>query len=368
MLSGAQALLIALKKWIKRLNQSEDLGEQKSVIRDLSRVIRLAQKNIPVIPCRESKRRIKKPVNTDFIDTSRVHFAKSEVSLKPDKATKSLPMSAESVTTSPRPQEHKSDTPLEEQPRLPALKLSKKSWLNPTPPSPLKKILHLPPTSSADLTNRDSVRLLLNTKKHTINLLNTELGDALAAFSRDEDDDSTLVIREECPPKKSKKNFEAKPELFVEESEEVYQDGDYVYPSLDLSDEEEYKKSHMSGATSSKADTLWSPKIRVKKGGPVSGAAGSRPVRENAKKKEVELSLKFASARLNMKKKLKKTNVSKQKATRETRDKSVSVTSSSNSVSVTSSSMSKTIPVVKRLKKGEMTAKQRLGKKLGLKF
>lgn len=362
MLSGAQALLIALKKWIKRLSQSEALSEQKSVIRDLSRVIRLAQKNIPVIPCRESKRRIKKPVNRDFIDTSRVHFAKSEVSLKPDKDTKSLSMTAESVMTSPRPQEHKRDTTLEEQPRLPALKLSKKTWLNPTPPSPLKKLSHLPPTSSADLTNRDSVRLLLNTKKNTINLLNTELGDALAAFSKDEDDDSTLVISEQCPPKKRKTIFEAKQEqLFTEESEEVYQDGDYVYPSLDVSDEEEYRKSPMSAATSSKADTLWSPKIRVKKGGPVSGAVGSRPVRENAKKKEVELSLKFASARLNMKKKLKKTCVAKQKATRETRDKSLSVTSSSTP-------MSKTIPVVKRLKKGEMTAKQRLGKKLGLKF
>ena len=90
MISGAQALLIALKKWTKRINKGdEDSNEKKSVIRDLSKVIRLAQKNIPVTPCRESKRRVKKPMNADFIDTSRVHFAKSEVSVKPAKtATK----------------------------------------------------------------------------------------------------------------------------------------------------------------------------------------------------------------------------------------------------------------------------------------
>merc|ERR1712037_299115 len=249
----------------------------------------------------------------------------------------------------------------EEQPRLPALKLSKKTWLNPTPPSP---------TSSADLTNRDSVRLLLNTKKNTINLLNTELGDAMGAFSRDEDADSPLVISEERPTtKKNKTNFEAKKErLLVEESGgEVYQDGgDYVYPSLEMSDDEEYGRSVTTAMTSSKGDTLWSPKVRVKKGGgTASGTAGSRPARENAKKKEVELSLKLASERLNMKKKQKKTkvNVTKQKTLGEVEDKSLPGTSSSSCTLVP-----KAFPLPKRLKKGEMTAKQRLGKKLGLKF
>jgi len=379
LLSGAQALLIALKKWIKRVSQNEeDSSEQKTVIRDLSRVIRLAQKNIPVTPCRESKRRVKKPVNTDFIDTSRVNFAKSEVSLKPDKTNaKGSSKAAVSATTlkhssSPRRQEQ---CKLEEQPRLPALKLSKKTWLNPTPPSPPKKLKLLhptppPPTSSADLTNRDSVRLLLNTKKNTINLLNTELGDALAAFSRDEDADSPLVISEERPTtKKNKTNFEAKKErLLVEESGgEVYQDGgDYVYPSLEMSDDEEYGRSVTTAMTSSKGDTLWSPKVRVKKGGgTASGTAGSRPARENAKKKEVELSLKLASERLNMKKKQKKTkvNVTKQKTLGEVEDKSLPGTSSSSCTLVP-----KAFPLPKRLKKGEMTAKQRLGKKLGLKF
>ena len=365
--------MIALKKWIKRVSQNEeDSSEQKTVIRDLSRVIRLAQKNIPVTPCRESKRRVKKPVNTDFIDTSRVNFAKSEVSLKPDKTNaKGSSKAAVSATTlkhssSPRRQEQ---CKLEEQPRLPALKLSKKTWLNPTPPSPPKKLKLLhptppPPTSSADLTNRDSVRLLLNTKKNTINLLNTELGDALAAFSRDEDADSPLVISEERPTTKNKKaNFEAKKErLLVEESgEEVYQDGDYVYPSLEMSDDEEYGRSVTTGMTSSKRDTLWSPKVRVKKGGSTaSGAAGSRPARENAKKKEVELSLKFASERLT-KKKQKKTKVTKKKTHGDVGEESVPGTSSCTLVP-------KAFPLAKRLKKGEMTAKQRLGKKLGLKF
>lgn len=373
MLSGAQALLIALKKWTKRISQSEaESSEQKAVIRDLSRVIRLAQKNIPVTPCRESKRRIKKPVNTDFIDTSRVHFAKSEVSLKPAKtAAKGSSQSAVSATSlkhsqSLRRQEQQN---LEKQPRLPALKLSKKTWLNPTPPSPAKKLKLLhptppPPTSSADLTNRDSVRLLLNTKKNTINLLNTELGDALAAFSRDEDSDSPLVISVERPtPKEKKTKLEAKKELLVEESgEEVYQDGDYVYPSLEMSDDEEYGRSVTTSMTSSKKDTLWSPKVRVKKGGGnARGVAGSRPARENAKKKEVELGLKLASERLNMKKKKKKqkkTQVTKQKTHEEVGDKSVPGASSSGTI----------VPLAKRLKKGEMTAKQRLGKKLGLKF
>ena len=171
------------------------------------------------------------------------------------------------------------------------------------PPSPLKKVKLLhptppPPTSSADLTNRDSVRLLLNTKKNTINLLNTELGDALAAFGREEDTECSLVISEERPTVKQKANFEVNNELIEESGEEVYQDGDYVYPSLEMSDDEEYGRSVSTGSTSSKKDTLWSPKIRVKKGGGVaSGAAGARPARENAKKKEVELSLKFSERR-----------------------------------------------------------------------
>ena len=370
LLSGAQALLVALKKWTKRISQNEGYSsEQKTVIRDLSKVIRFAQKNIPVTPCRESKRRVKKPVNADFIDTSKVHFAKSEVSLKSAKTaakgTSKAQLSATNLKhkSSPRPKEQRTS---EEEPRLPALKLSKKTWLNPMPPSPKKlKLLHPsppPPTSSADLTNRDSVRLLLNTKKNTINLLNTELGDALAAFSRDEDADCPLVIREEGPNKKQKTKSEAKKELLVDESgEEVYQDRDYVYPSLETSDDEEYGRSVKASMTSSKRDTLWSPKVRVKKGGgTASGAAGSRPARENAKKKEVELSLKFASERLT-KKKQKKTKVTKKKIHGDVVGEAVPGPSSCTLAP-------KSFPLAKRLKKGEMTAKQRLGKKLGLKF
>merc|ERR1712039_749029 len=113
----------------------------------------------------------------------RVHFAKSEVSVKPAKtatwASKNVSVATTKDRSSRRP---KKPSKSEDQPRLPALKLSKKTWLNPMPPSPLNKVKLLhptppPPTSSADLTNRDSVRLLLNTKKNTINLLNTELGD-----------------------------------------------------------------------------------------------------------------------------------------------------------------------------------------------
>jgi len=367
LISGAQALLIALKKWTKRINKGdEDSSEKKSVIRDLSKVIRLAQKNIPVTPCRESKRRVKKPMNADFIDTSRVHFAKSEVSVKPAKtATKGSSKNVSVATTKDRSSRRpKKPSKSEDQPRLPALKLSKKTWLNPMPPSPLKKakLLHPtppPPTSSADLTNRDSVRLLLNTKKNTINLLNTELGDALAAFGREEDTECSLVISEERPTVKQKANFVVNNELVEESGEEVYQDGDYVYPPLDMSDDEEYGRSVSTGSTSSKKDTLWSPKIRVKKGGGVaSGAAGARPARENAKKKEVELSLKFASQRLT-KKKQKKTKLIKKNAPVDAREESGSSSCST---------VPKAFPLSKRLKKGEMTAKQRLGKKLGLKF
>jgi len=235
---------------------------------------------------------------------------------------------------------------------MPLSPLKKVKLLHPTPP---------PPTSSADLTNRDSVRLLLNTKKNTINLLNTELGDALAAFSREEDTECPLVISEERPIVKRKANFEVNNEFIEESGEELYQDGDYVYPSLEMSDDEEFGRSVSTGSTSSKKDTLWSPKIRVKKGGGVaSSAAGSRPARENAKKKEVELSLKFASQRLT-KKKQKKTKLNKKKELGDAREESEPGSSSCSTVP-------KAFPLAKRLKKGEMTAKQRLGKKLGLKF
>ncbi len=456
LLNGANALLLNLKKWNKKAAAAEDADEdeqqeQKQIMRELGRAIKQAQKNVPVVkPSRESTRTRIKKVNKDFIDTSRVHFAKAELAaakaesnrlaaaaaaasasdaansseeaeskpkVKPKPATKagaSKKTPKQRVPSVPPPV--KTETAEDEkplQPRLPALKLSKKTWMNPTPPSPPKRVIVKPPppppsavvARNVDLTNRDSVRLLLNTKKNTINLLNTELGDALEAFRKDEDlsvpedvVDRPMVISEDFGKKRKKTKRKsgddgAKRRKSTEEaasflddlsgiagSRQVYQDNDYVYPSLEHSDDDDEGPAAFLGGgaaagTLSKSDSLWSPKVRVKKAAG-SGGGGSRPVRENAKRKEVELGLKYASERIvqkksNKQKALKKKKLQAKKGT----DASSSSLPSTPVIGATASTLPGLKPAAgsasaasKKFKKGEMTAKQRLGKKLGLKF
>jgi hypothetical protein len=421
LLNGAQSLLLSLKKWNKketvavRADEEQRLQEQKVIIRELTRAIKQAQKNIPVKPSRESKRTRIKKVNKDFIDTSRVHFAKAELvavaaaakaPTTTSEKTKSAKQKKEVTVVAEQKKQPASSVPSVkdegepeiQQPRLPSLKLSKKTWLNPTPPSPPKKLLLAPPNpppDNVDLTNRDSVRLLLNTKKNTINLLNSELGDALQAFKRDDDDEvggggggGEMVINEEQPKireNKPKRVRAPKKDIPIEDvgggsSKSVYQDSEYVYPSLEFSDDEDDGSPFVTASSASslaKTDTLWSPKVRVKKG---TGAAGSRPVRENAKRKEVELGLKYAAEKIGMRKKLlKKTNQQKKVAAAavaaaaaaqlpSTNSEAMIAPSTPSAADISAPTSAKTTSCVKRPRKGEMTAKQRLGKKLGLKF
>ncbi|XP_046405533.1 histone lysine demethylase PHF8-like isoform X2 [Ischnura elegans] len=149
-------------------------------------------------------------------------------------------------------------------------------------------------------------------------------------------------------PAKSKK--EVRVESSSDEDEEqinnVHQDDDFIYPTLDLSDDED--DIIRARIVSKKMDEAWSPRARV---GPVMPKT-NRPVREGKKRTAVEKGLEAAAAkranlptpkRQYLKKKIKKVVESK-----------------------TASSDSLIKPPItkapKKPKKGMATAKQRLGK------
>ena len=70
----------------------------------------------------------------------------------------------------------------------------------------------------------------------------------------------------------------------------VHQDEDYVYPSLEVSDDEEVYR----GSRSKKdEDELWNPGSRIR----VSGSRPDRPVRQSVKRPAVEKGLEQAAAR-----------------------------------------------------------------------
>ena len=171
----------------------------------------------------------------------------------------------------------------------------------PTRPVPMSSIN---PVQAYDLTNRDAVRQLLNTHKQTMKQLDSELGDALAGFGGEEEDEEEvedLVIDENpirrqkfvipddpedvpiklklllggrrpspSPPKNKKKQplkavIKQRPRSKAMEDmnmTKVHQDDEYIYPSLELSDDEMDVGPNVD-ATAGKDDTAWTPKVRV---------------------------------------------------------------------------------------------------------
>ncbi len=143
-----------------------------------------------------------------------------------------------------------------------------------------------------DLTDRDSVRQLLSSQKQQMRQLDTALGDALADFH---DPDEDLVIDEKpiklrlslgtaamgetgprkplapgakSPPKRPLKTV-IRPVTAGARSKasedmnmtKVHQDDDYVYPSLELSDDE----MEVGPSVILAKDDAWTPKVKVKK-------------------------------------------------------------------------------------------------------
>jgi hypothetical protein len=249
------------------------------------------------------------------------------------------------------------------------------------PPMPIKLMLPkpLPPKANfnVNLTDRDSVRqLMLDRKKQSIRQLNDELGSALLSFKSDQDDMNEE--EEEERPKlhidvrlkrpSPKKASSVKSDYFIPKMTEVHQDDDFVYPSLDFSDDDDVDDAQL--AAKADKDTLWNPKARVKH----AGTKRDRLPRENAKRIEVEKGLQLAAERMRNRKKLKRSIKRPEQS-----GKSKSAISSQipiinkglSSVSkATSSAAPSTIlaTAAAKPKKGMATAKQRLGKKLKLKF
>ena len=149
-----------------------------------------------------------------------------------------------------------------------------------------------------DLTDRDSVRQLLHSQKQHMKQLDSELGDALADFPGGfEDTNEDLIIDEQPiklklnlgavgvgnrgrPPLASavtaagpkspvKKPLKAvirqKPGVIRSKASEdlnmtkVHQDDDYIYPSLELSDDE----MEVGPSVAVAKDDAWTPKVKV---------------------------------------------------------------------------------------------------------
>ena len=176
----------------------------------------------------------------------------------------------------------------------------------------------------------------------------------------------------------------------------IFQDDDYVYPSLDLSDDEMEIGQNVTQAK----DDAWSPKVRVKN---VAGKIEPRPSRDGAKKvTAVEMGLKLAAERRRKPKvtpKKKSVTVKKPPPPQQQQQQPLllqktvdspllgasrspflsspaasrlGVTPNSKSISAAKlaspASLTLTSSQIKKSKKGMLTAKQRIAKTLGLKF
>ncbi|EFA11284.1 lysine-specific demethylase 7B [Tribolium castaneum] len=149
---------------------------------------------------------------------------------------------------------------------------------------------------------------------------------------------------------RSVRKYSTSPPLEDGNLNNVHQDEDYIYPSLDNSDDEDIHIFKPRGR--SKIDEAWNPKARV---GPLLPKM-NRPAREGTKKQSVEKVLEAAAAR--------RANETPEKAPkRQYRRKKIKQkleikSPASNTVAVGSSSSAST----PKPRKGMKTVKQRLGK------
>ncbi|XP_053974344.1 histone lysine demethylase PHF8-like isoform X3 [Hylaeus volcanicus] len=193
-----------------------------------------------------------------------------------------------------------------------------------------------------------------------------------------------LSFSEQCysttsnSPSKSTKTTKTQPDddddQSIENIDKVHQDDDFIYPTLDASDDEDYI---FKSKSKSQIDEAWNPKARV---GPLLPKT-NRPAREGVKKTSVEKGLEAAAAkRAKQSSTTKRTyNKRKPKCPPVTSAGGASTTSSENAVKTTTigfgsiltspnrlkdvkAKLAAPVPVERKPKKGMKTAKQRLGK------
>ena len=440
LISGIKALLQALKSWLPDLETRTcpPSIDPHKLVRELAKELRLAEKVTlkcnPPKPERESKRKKqKKGLNEDFIDISRGNaflfmgrVSKKKTPSKPKAEPKTSEAKSEAASKKKPtgikivPKKRKIDlAQLENEKKIEAedenFSLSFQPQQPPRSPKHIKLKLPMSAlnTQPYDLTDRDSVRQLLNSQKQHMKQLDTALGDALADFGEDPDED--LVIDEKpiklklslgqqqrspnrkTPAKKPLKTVIRQRSKAMEDLNmtKVHQDDDYIYPSLELSDDE----MDVGPTVINAKDDAWTPKVKVR--GTLTPKNEPRAARDRSKKvAAVEAGLKQAAEKRRRKvsaiKKKKLTSASTvmlkaeplvsqpqlqppiavkppQAKPLESRSSLLMNTPSSSSTleSVKQSlsrSNSEASKDSKKPKKGLSTAKQRLGKILKLKF
>ena len=477
LISGIKALLQALKSWLPDLESKPcpPSIDPHKLVRELAKELRLAEKVTlkcnPPKPERESKRKKqKKGLNEDFIDISRGNaflfmgrVSKKKPPAKPKSAEPKVLVSkankksvaANSTAagqTSKKPagikivpkkrkidlaelnsedKQAKSKAKTSKVKKEKVVKIEKEEEenfsLSFSPPeqrrvaSPKHIKLKLPMsalnTQPYDLTDRDSVRQLLNSQKQHMKQLDSALGDALADFGNEDEEDEDLVIDEKpiklrlslgqqqnsflSASSPQKKMAHKKPVVIRHRSKamedlnmtKVHQDEDYIYPSLELSDDE----MEVGPTVINAKDDAWTPKVKVPRAS-LSAASKSEPraARDRSKKvAAVEAGLKQAAEN----KRRKVGTIKKKKVTStvvlsksvepvilsnptvipppkllESRPSSLlmNTPSSSSTLESVKQSLSRSVELTskdnKKPKKGLSTAKQRLGKILKLKF
>ncbi|KAK3856195.1 hypothetical protein Pcinc_037467 [Petrolisthes cinctipes] len=126
----------------------------------------------------------------------------------------------------------------------------------------------------------------------------------------------------------------------------VHQDEDYVYPTLDISDDEDFPVFKPRGKK--KEDEAWNPKARVR----VQGPRPERPMRQGVRRQAVEKGLEQAAAR-------RQNLPAAKRAYHRKKQRNIDSQPSTSSGSTTIKGISK---ISNKPRKGMATAKQRLGK------
>ena len=170
----------------------------------------------------------------------------------------------------------------------------------PLPSPPPLPMFPVPPVRNYDLTNRDSVRQLLShrSSKTKFQELNSTLGEVITGFNSTTTpphEENDLVIDEKPPSLKLKllvkkpsqltvppKKIKIPKPLKSETLSSVYQDDEYIYPSLHDEEDEEAINSLMnaSSSTGNNGDKAWNPKVKVKG---VTPRSSGPPARKKAK-------------------------------------------------------------------------------------
>ncbi|KAK3610617.1 hypothetical protein CHS0354_009076 [Potamilus streckersoni] len=168
-------------------------------------------------------------------------------------------------------------------------------------------------------------------------------------------------------------SLRAKSQAAIEDEEEhlskCYQDDEFVYPTLEMSDDE--AEQLFKGRGKQDKDESWNPKARVN----ISVPLGERPHREGARRESIENSLAASAAKLASAPKAKRIYKRKLKLEKDQNLEPQPGTSKSSCLSPTysasafrpglksfSSSTPESPTKTKKPKKGQATAKQRLGK------